>query len=51
VEEITAHLVFATKGGIVPAVRAVMDYLAQHFKFDVIKAAGATKSIEPVPGI
>jgi DNA-binding transcriptional LysR family regulator len=32
-EEITIHLVFATKRGIVPAVRVLIDYLVEHFKF------------------
>jgi DNA-binding transcriptional LysR family regulator len=32
-EEITIHLVFATNRGIVPAVRLLIDYLAEHFKF------------------
>ena len=32
-EEITVHLVFATNRGIVPAVRVLIDYLAEHFKF------------------
>jgi DNA-binding transcriptional LysR family regulator len=32
-EEVTIHLVFATKRGIVPAVRVLIDYLAEHFKF------------------
>jgi DNA-binding transcriptional LysR family regulator len=31
-EEITVHLVFATNRGIVPAVRVLIDYLAEHFK-------------------
>jgi DNA-binding transcriptional LysR family regulator len=31
-EEITVHLVFATKRGIVPAARVLVDYLAKHFK-------------------
>jgi DNA-binding transcriptional LysR family regulator len=32
-EEVTIHLVFATNRGIVPAVRVLIDYLAEHFKF------------------
>jgi DNA-binding transcriptional LysR family regulator len=32
-EEIVVHLVFATNRGIVPAVRVLIDYLAEHFKF------------------
>jgi DNA-binding transcriptional LysR family regulator len=32
-EEIAVHLVFATNRGIVPAVRVLIDYLAEHFKF------------------
>jgi DNA-binding transcriptional LysR family regulator len=32
-EEITIHLVFATNRKIVPAARALIDYLAEHFKF------------------
>jgi DNA-binding transcriptional LysR family regulator len=32
-DEITVHLVFATNRGIVPAVRVLIDYLAEHFKF------------------
>ena len=32
-EEVTVHLVFATNRGIVPAVRVLIDYLAEHFKF------------------
>jgi DNA-binding transcriptional LysR family regulator len=31
-EEVTIHLVFATNRGIVPAVRVLIDYLAEHFK-------------------
>jgi DNA-binding transcriptional LysR family regulator len=31
-EEITIHLVFAAKRGIVPAVRVLIDYLVEHFK-------------------
>lgn len=32
-EEVSIHLVFATNRGIVPAVRVLIDYLAEHFKF------------------
>jgi hypothetical protein len=32
-EEVAIHLVFATKRGIVPAVRVLIDYLAEHWKF------------------
>lgn len=32
-EEVAVHLVFATNRGIVPAVRVLIDYLAEHFKF------------------
>jgi DNA-binding transcriptional LysR family regulator len=32
-EEVTVHLVFAGNRGIVPAVRVLIDYLAEHFKF------------------
>ncbi|HEY3918754.1 MAG TPA: LysR substrate-binding domain-containing protein [Stellaceae bacterium] len=32
-DEITIHLVFATNRGIVPAVRVLIDYLAEHFNF------------------
>jgi DNA-binding transcriptional LysR family regulator len=32
-EEVSVHLVFATNRGIVPAVRVLIDYLAEHFKF------------------
>jgi DNA-binding transcriptional LysR family regulator len=32
-EEVTVHLVFPTNRGIVPAVRVLIDYLAEHFKF------------------
>jgi DNA-binding transcriptional LysR family regulator len=32
-DEITVHLVFPTNRGIVPAVRVLIDYLAEHFKF------------------
>lgn len=32
-EEIAVYLVFATNRGIVPAVRVLIDYLAEHFKF------------------
>jgi DNA-binding transcriptional LysR family regulator len=32
-EEVTVHLVFTTNRGIVPAVRVLIDYLAEHFKF------------------
>jgi DNA-binding transcriptional LysR family regulator len=31
-EEVNVHLVFATNRGIVPAVRVLIDYLAEHFK-------------------
>jgi DNA-binding transcriptional LysR family regulator len=31
-EEVTVHLVFATNRGIVPAVRVLIDYLAENFK-------------------
>jgi DNA-binding transcriptional LysR family regulator len=31
-EEVTIHLVFATKRGLVPAVRVLIDYLADHVK-------------------
>jgi hypothetical protein len=31
-EEVAVHLVFATNRGIVPAVRVLIDYLAEHFK-------------------
>jgi DNA-binding transcriptional LysR family regulator len=31
-EEVTIHLVFTTNRGIVPAVRVLIDYLAEHFK-------------------
>jgi DNA-binding transcriptional LysR family regulator len=31
--EVAVHLVFATNRGIVPAVRVLIDYLAEHFKF------------------
>jgi DNA-binding transcriptional LysR family regulator len=34
-EEVTVHLVFATNRGIVPAVRVLIDYLAEHFKFRI----------------
>ena len=32
-DEVTVHLLFATKRGIVPAARVLIDYLAEHFKF------------------
>ncbi len=32
-EEVAVHLVFATNRGIVPAVRVLIDYLAEYFKF------------------
>jgi DNA-binding transcriptional LysR family regulator len=32
-DDVTVHLVFATSRGIVPAVRVLIDYLAEHFKF------------------
>jgi DNA-binding transcriptional LysR family regulator len=32
-EEVAVHLVFPTNRGIVPAVRVLIDYLAEHFKF------------------
>jgi DNA-binding transcriptional LysR family regulator len=32
-EEVNIHLVFATKRGLVPAVRVLIDYLGEHFKF------------------
>ncbi len=32
-EAITIHLVFAAKQGIIPAVRVLIDYLVEHFKF------------------
>jgi DNA-binding transcriptional LysR family regulator len=31
-EEINIHLVFATRRGLVPAVRVLIDYLGEHFK-------------------
>jgi DNA-binding transcriptional LysR family regulator len=34
-EEIAVHLVFASKRGLVPAVRVLIDYLAEHIKRDV----------------
>jgi hypothetical protein len=33
IDEVTVHLLFATKRGIVPAARVLIDYLAEHFKF------------------
>lgn len=39
-EEVTVHLVFATNRGIVPAVRVLIDYLAEHFKFPYENSAG-----------
>jgi DNA-binding transcriptional LysR family regulator len=32
-EDVTIHLVFSTNRGIVSAVRVLIDYLAEHFKF------------------
>jgi DNA-binding transcriptional LysR family regulator len=32
-EEVSIHLVFTTNRGIVPAVRVLIDYLAEYFKF------------------
>jgi DNA-binding transcriptional LysR family regulator len=32
-EEVNVHLVFATKRGLVPAVRVLIDYLGEYFKF------------------
>jgi DNA-binding transcriptional LysR family regulator len=32
-EEVNIHLVFATKRGLVPAVRVLIDYLGENFKF------------------
>jgi DNA-binding transcriptional LysR family regulator len=32
-EEVSVHLVFTTNRGIVPGVRVLIDYLAEHFKF------------------
>jgi DNA-binding transcriptional LysR family regulator len=32
-EEVSVHLVFTTNRGIIPAVRVLIDYLAEHFKF------------------
>lgn len=43
-DDITIHLVFATKRGIVPAVRVLIDYLAEHFNFRNAKDAETKKS-------
>jgi DNA-binding transcriptional LysR family regulator len=49
-EEVAVHLVFATNRGIVPAVRVLIDYLAEHFKFrndgDVKKKKHGTTGAE-----
>ena len=37
-EEVMIHLVFTTNRGLVPAVRVLIDYLAEHFKFRSDKA-------------
>lgn len=42
-EEVTVHLVFATNRGIVPAVRVLIDYLAEHFKFPYESSVGKKK--------
>jgi hypothetical protein len=45
-EGITIHLVFAAKRGIVPAVRVLIDYLVEHFKFQSDQGPSA-KKVEP----
>jgi DNA-binding transcriptional LysR family regulator len=45
-EAITIHLVFAAKRGIVPAVRVLIDYLVEHFKFQSDQGPSA-KTVEP----
>jgi DNA-binding transcriptional LysR family regulator len=45
-EAITIHLVFAAKRGIVPAVRVLIDYLVEHFKFQSDQGPSA-KKVEP----
>jgi DNA-binding transcriptional LysR family regulator len=42
-EAITIHLVFAAKRGIVPAVRVLIDYLVEHFKFQSDHGVSAKK--------
>jgi DNA-binding transcriptional LysR family regulator len=51
-EEIAIHLVFATKRGMVPAVRVMIDHLAAYFKSRhgqglVGKKAERTRSTNP----
>ena len=49
-EEVAIHLVFATKRGIVPAVRVLIDYLAEHWRFrdsSRVKKVEATRSGNP----
>ena len=36
-DEVIVHLLFATNRGIVPAARVLIDYLAEHFKFQYDK--------------
>jgi DNA-binding transcriptional LysR family regulator len=43
-EEVSIHLVFATNRGIVPAVRVLIDYLVEHFKFPQEQWPKKTKS-------
>lgn len=55
-EEVGVHLVFATARGIVPAVRVLIDYLAEHFKFrndndSNKKKHGAARSEEQKSGL
>jgi DNA-binding transcriptional LysR family regulator len=50
-EEVTIHLVFAAKRGLVPAVRVLIDYLAEHFKFrhDEGLSGLSSKKVETTP--
>jgi DNA-binding transcriptional LysR family regulator len=42
-EAITVHLLFAAKRRIVPAVRVLIDYLVEHFKFQSDQGLSAKK--------
>ena len=49
-EEVNVHLVFATKRGLVPAVRVLIDYLGEHFKFRRDKGLRSKEAETTAPG-
>jgi hypothetical protein len=49
-EEVNIHLVFATKRGLVPAVRVLIDYLGEHFKFRSDNALRSKEVETTAPG-